>query len=187
MPSTQKLALLAAACAIGAGCCTVPETGKYFDRRTPMSALLGFAYAIEVGDWGWAFETLDRRSREEVGSPFRLRMAAVLEEEPEIGVSVRELITEAIRYRLPPEFPPVPDPGTALIEIIYAEPGCDRATDGNGANDAATGDELPPAAPRPEDVRIFLGVLMVREEGEWRVDLVRTLQRNYSDQVAGAR
>ena len=80
-----------------------PRVDRYFHRSTPMSALLGFAYAIDANDWNYAFESLDAQAREAVETPFRLRIAVGFEDDPDTGLSVRETIIRSDRVPCEPK------------------------------------------------------------------------------------
>lgn len=140
-----------------AGCChsVIPDVEKYFDRTTSTSALLGFVYAVETGNWDYAFASLDSSSRKAIETPDRLDWAVYLGRDPDFDLPLRDVIVESIRWRSPP----MPYDGRAdvhIAEVVYVDP--------------ETDEEL-----------IFLDIYLVMEEGAWRVDLMTTIQRNYGD------
>ena len=140
------------------GCCLsggAPDPGKYFHRREPMDALLGFAYAVETGYWDYAFESLDSESREKAESPGRLRLGAWIEREPTTGRTIQELVAGAIRHRTAPQ---VEAPNVRSVDVAYSS----EETE----------------AFEPE---ILLRIFLVREEGEWFVDFLYTAYFNFRD------
>jgi hypothetical protein len=151
-----RFTLLAGAM-LAAGCRTVPDVAKYFDRDTPMSALLGFVYAIETRNWAYAYESLTRATQEKI-TPGQLHLAVLLAKDPTFEIPIRRIITEAIRLRDPPEFPA---PEFATIEVWYV---------GRAARGILT--------------RMKIVVWLRREatsEGDrrWRIDLLTTLSELY--------
>lgn len=144
------------------GCfCSPPAVDKYFDRRTPTSALLGLAYSVEIGNWDYAYQSLNLETRAQIESPLALEIYSLWAEDPDFGINVRDLITEAIAVRFPPEaYGGRVD--VVVIRIWYP-------------------DEETPELPKVE-----LSVFLQIEEGEWRVDLLRTLAHTYPDQLQPA-
>ena len=154
--STLPAGLLAV---LVAGCCTTaPSVEKYFDRRTPLSAFLGFAYAIETGSWTYALESLDDASREEIGSTTRLWAATKVLKDPDFGIPIGQIITQAVWHREDPE----PWRGRADLRTITVH-----------YTDDPHGDF---------DPKISLIIVMILQEGEWKVDLLNTIALNYPDQ-----
>ncbi len=142
------------------GCCAFsasrPDVGKYFNRRTAESALLGFVYSIEVGEWEYAFASLDSESQRLAVSPTRLLLAAHLEEDPDFKVSVRDVLTGSIRFRSVPDSA---GPGVQRIELNYTDT---------------------PAVEDPIFLISFTAIL-IREGTEWRVDGFGTLGSNWPE------
>ena len=154
------------------GCCVggdIPDVRKYFDRRSPMSAVLGLAYSVEVADWDYAFASLSRESQEQARSPSWLMLGVLLHEDPDFGIPVYEIITEAIRRR----------------KLIFQDLRARRAQVdlrylGKDSSGTPTGIDLPihvilerpdPPADAPPARRA--------PRPEWRVDLIRTLTEVY--------
>ncbi|MBN1441445.1 MAG: hypothetical protein JXA90_02000 [Planctomycetes bacterium] len=150
---------IAIACLAAAGCCSAPPAvEKYFDRRSPTSALLGLAYSVEIGNWEYAYDSLTLETRSQIKSPLDLEIYTIWAEDPDFGIAVRDVLTTAIAVR----FPPVPVAGRADVVAIRVWYPDDEA---------------------PELPKIELSVFLQIEEGEWRVDLIRTFVVNYPEQV----
>src|SRR5690606_36238035 len=129
---------------LAAGCGTSPPPADLvFARDDPERAFRGFVYAMETGDWDWAFETLDRESRKGFSWPFWVKWGVLIEKVPEIDRPIYDVIVESVRYIVQTIRDPRA-PNQAAIEIVYME------------KDAETGEYLPRAT-----VLLFL----LREEG----------------------
>jgi len=88
--------------ASSAGCASCPKAEKVFDRADPHNALAAFAYAVETGEYRYAYDTLTPKSRDLITfSKFRFALRWGLSAElPDVGeVSIRELIVESKRTR----------------------------------------------------------------------------------------
>ena len=81
-----------------ASCCTTPpKASKFFSRSTCKEALRGFVYAVDVGEWDYAFESLASASREEIGSPLRFQIAVNYLKDPIFkDISLYKLISESV-------------------------------------------------------------------------------------------
>lgn len=147
------------ALAVLAGCASgsPPPVELLFDRDDPESALLGCVYAMETGDWEWAFETLDQESREAIGSPFWFKWGTMLEDVPDIGRPIYDVVVEAIRFRVRTV---AMGENRRAIEVFYMEP------------DPVSGEYFP---------RLTVEVILVFQEGGWRLDLLRTASLNFGD------
>jgi hypothetical protein len=121
---------------------------------------------MEIGDWDFAFESIDARSREAIGGPFMLYLGTELESVPDTQISIRHAIVEAVRYRRGVESSPR---GGRSIEIFYVP-----------AEPTPEGDFLPEVA-----VTVFLardedrGGNGDENDAPWRLDLLRTGQYNF--------
>ena len=145
------------------GCCITPAPAeKFFDRTSPVEALRGFVYAVDVQQWEYAHESLSAESREEI-SVFRLEWAVRLAEinfydaasgeEKALEVSLYELISNS------------------LERVKRHEPRYRAERDGTMSmlvRTKARDDDMPIAF----DVRIYF----VREDDDWRVDLLKSLR-----------
>ena len=118
---------------------------------------------VEVGNWEYAFESLNSSSRERIESAFRLRWGVTLSDDPDFGIPARELLVESIRYR---KLVAQDDAaGVAKVLLTYIGPD-------------ATGSEVVSQIP------VFLDREPVPaadpdqpERREWFVDLVGSLQQ----------
>ncbi len=100
------------------GCCHVPRADRYFDRGDAFITVNGFVYAIEIGEWGFAYDSLTERSKKLFTfSLFKLALRFNAEV-PEIEVPIRDLIVGAERKRFRLE----ESPRRAEWEVIYAHP-----------------------------------------------------------------
>ena len=133
-----------------------PEAEKYFDREDPLSALKGFAYAVEAKQWDYAYESLTASTREEIGD-LRFRAAISFMNDPIGGVSIRQLITSVIRWA-----PLSETRNRALVRIVS------KGRKGDGRL-----------------VVRALDVELLREDGEWRLDLVATAESLARHAAAG--
>ena len=94
-----RTALLSIPCAlVVASCCTtLPRASKFFSRDTCKESLRGFVYAVDVGEWDYAFESLTLGSREEIGSPLRFQIAVNYLKDPIFkDISLYKLISESV-------------------------------------------------------------------------------------------
>jgi hypothetical protein len=144
-------ALLAACCGCFLnGCCAPPgpPAGKFFDRRTVAGTLKGFVYAVDTHQWGYAYESLTASTRNEVG---KLKFTAVIRflEAPDCDVALYDLISNALELRSAPQFA-----GSDEARILVISQGRDS-----------------------NDTLVFVEVFLYfrLEEGEWRIDLLRSL------------
>jgi hypothetical protein len=99
--STLAAAAVRLALVLGAGgCCThVPRVTSYFDRGDPLTAVNGFVYAVEVGDWEFAYQSITEESKKLItATKFKWALRFNVEV-PEIKAGIRDLITHADRKR----------------------------------------------------------------------------------------
>lgn len=144
-------ALLVACCGgfLG-GCCAPPgpPAGKFFDRLTVPGTLKGFVYAVDTHQWDYAYESLTASTRQEVG---KLKFTAVIRflEAPECDVALYDLISNALELRSGTQFA-----GRDEARILVISQGRDS-----------------------NDTLVFVEVFIYfrLEEGEWRIDLLRSL------------
>jgi hypothetical protein len=148
-----RIAVLAAVSSAGACCVAPPPAEKFFDRKSIVGAFKGFVYGIDAEQWDYALESLSASSRAEVGSTFRLRIAIRLKDPVFREVAMYDLISDSVRhYGLPRE---------------------------EGDHEGARG--LLRVAPRVENRKGSLtaytvDLVFVKEEGEWRLDLLESLR-----------
>jgi len=84
---------------LAAGCHCTPPAGKYFDRGSPFNTISGFAYAIDAGQWGFAYDCLTASSRKLYSyTKFMIALRFNLEV-PHLEVPIRDLILTADRQR----------------------------------------------------------------------------------------
>ena len=95
----------AAALILGACCSAPPPAEKYFDLLIPFNTLSGFAYAIDAGQWRFAYDCLTPESKK-LYSYTRFKFAMrfnvdvpVDPENPKVTVPIRDLIIGSDRYR----------------------------------------------------------------------------------------
>lgn len=132
---------------------------KYFPDDAPESALVGFVFAVETGDWDIAYSRLSATSREKIG-PFQFKYGLPLYKDPRTGITVLEIITESIHDRsLIPRVPGQPD-NLARIQVNY------YGKDTKGR------------------IAAYLVVIYLVDEREagsdvpaWRIDLLKTAER----------
>ncbi len=133
------------------GCCGVPPppAEKFFNRTSPLETLRGFVYAVDAHQWGYAYDSLNSSSREEVGF-LKFQVAILYLNDPVEGkVALFDLISNSI-YRKTPARPVGPD--TAAVTVVT------HARDENGQT---TYYEAP--------------LLFQLEQGEWHFDLVGSI------------
>src|SRR5512137_311180 len=97
----RGLAVVAALlCAGLAGCCaTVPLAERYFDRQAPFDTVNGFAYAVETGQYDFAYDSMTEGSQEKITrTKFKIGLM-INYEAPEVKIPVRDLIAGARRER----------------------------------------------------------------------------------------
>jgi hypothetical protein len=152
--TARRLAVLAvASCA--AGCCVAPPPAeKFFDRKSCVGAFKGFVYGVDAEQWEYAFESLSASSRAEIGSTFRLRVAVKHLRDPVFrDVSMYDLISDSVRhYGLPRE---------------------------DGDHEGARGSlrVAPRVANRQGGITAYaVDLIFVKEEREWRLDLMESLR-----------
>ena len=134
-----------------AGCCGVPPppAEKFFNRTSPLETLRGFVYAVDAHQWGYAYDSLTGSSREEVGF-LKFQVAVLYLDDPVEGqVALFDLISNSI-YRKTPARPAGPD--MAAMTVVT------HARDDRG-----------------KPVYFEAQLLFHYEEGEWRFDLLRSL------------
>ena len=159
------------------GCCLSGSADldieKYYPRNGPLSAVAGTVLAVELGNWNYAFDSLSTSSREQVGSPTRLMIAVLLLKDPHLGITARDLVTEAIRHRILVSR----DDRAGIFTEMW-----ERLTYyGNDAEGLPYGSDIP----------VYLHLEVVATPGdetshtatdagtEWRVDLVTSLIQLY--------
>ena len=93
----RALAAVPFALLITSCCTTPPKAAKFFSRETCRDSLRGFVYAVDVGEWDYAFESLTEGSREEIGSPLRFQVAVTYLKDPIFkDISLYKLISECV-------------------------------------------------------------------------------------------
>ena len=102
-PACATIPAAAAALALvllAGGCCShVPRAASYFDREDSLTTVNGFVYAIEVGDWEFAYQSITEESRKLITyTKFKWALRFNVEV-PEIKVGIRDLIIDADRKR----------------------------------------------------------------------------------------
>lgn len=131
-----------------AGCCVpTPRAENYFDREEPLSALKGFAYAVEAQQWDYAYQSLNQGTREEIGH-WKFRVAIEFLNDPIGDVSIYTLITNVFLW-----VPLARNGDHARVQIVS------RGIRPNG---------------RP--VVRALDVMLSLEDGEWYLDLLATAE-----------
>jgi len=155
--SATSTVLLLAVLAAGCAHCPVPE--RIFDRADPHNALTAFAYAVETGDYRFAYDTLTPKSRELITfSKFRFALRWGLSA-PELGnVSIRKLIVDSKRKRSQYR----KDPRHVGVEVEYLE--------GTEVIKALIWLEREPEAEAETLERIPI----------WRLDLKETFEQNWT-------
>jgi len=148
-----RLAAIAIVSCAGACCVTPPPAGKFFDRKSCVGTFKGFVYGIDAEQWDYAFQSLSASSREEVGSTFRLRIAIKLRDPVFKQVTMYDLISDSVRHY-----------GLAREE---------------GDHEGARG--MLRVAPRVADDKgrltaYTVDLIFVKEENEWRLDLMESLR-----------
>lgn len=140
-----------AACGILASCCStpVPPADRYFDRHSVSGTMRGFVYAIDTHQWAYAYESLTAGSREEVGR-LRFEVAIRFLSEPRTKVPLYDLISSALDIRGRPRYSPLGE--LALVKVVA------RGRDDDG-----------------KLILIPVYLHFAREDGEWRLDLLRSL------------
>jgi hypothetical protein len=146
-------AAIAASLTLAGGCSLFcrrcPEPDKYFSRRFPVSALMRFVYSVEVRDWDDAYESLTPSSREKI-TRLQLQFGLPFLKEPQTGIPVLEIITESIRRW---SVRSTEDADVTVVEVLYQ---------GHGRGGVY--------------VELHIPVYLLREGGEWRVDVVKTAE-----------
>jgi hypothetical protein len=142
---------IAAATGLG-GCCGVPPppAEKFFDRTSPEATLKGFVYAVDAHQWGYAYESLSKSTRDEIGA-VKFQVAIRYLREPETDVPLFDLISNALELRRP-------EGSTSEVERVLVV--ISKGHDSGGTLVFVK-------------VRIYFGL----EDGEWRLDLMRSLGR----------
>ena len=148
----RRSALAAIPCTLViASCCTTPpKAGKFFSRDNCKESLRGFVYAVDVGEWDYAFESLTLGSREEIGSPLRFQIAVNYLKDPIFkDISLYKLISESVPNH--GEEQRLGDRGSIIVTPFVKD----------------------------EDGRITffkVPLLFLREDEEWRLDLLGSLE-----------
>jgi len=127
---------------LSAGCCvTPPPADKYFDRSSASDTLRFFQYAVETGQYQFAYQCLDSESRERVSEgsfEASIRWARV---EALDGSHMWRVIADAFRV---PEVERIPgDPEARWVTLVHFR----------------------------EDDTYEISLRIAPEEGEWRIDL----------------
>ena len=93
-----------AALLLGA-CCTTPPAERYFDRLDAFNTVNAFAYAVDTGQWAFAYDCLTPESKKlftftkfKLALRFNIKVP-VDPENPKAEVPIRDLITGAERNR----------------------------------------------------------------------------------------
>lgn len=133
------------------GCCSppCPPPGKFFDRADPVSTLKGFVYAVDTYQWDYAYESLTRGTRDEVGAT-KFQVVIRFLEEPSSGVPLFDLISSALDLRDDPQLALGGDESRILVIS-------------KGRNSGG------------QVVYFEVFVYFRREDDEWRLDLLRSL------------
>jgi hypothetical protein len=133
------------------GCCSppCPPAAKFFDRQDPVSTLKGFVYAVDTHQWDYAYESLAKGTRDEVG-PTKFQVVIRFLEEPESGVALFDLISNALDLRSDPEYGVGRDEARILV--------ISKGRDSSG-----------------KTVYFEAFIYLRREDDEWRLDLLRSL------------
>jgi len=97
-----KMAAVAAALTglAAAGCCTpVILAGRYFDALDPFTAVNGFVYAVETGQYDFAYDLMSEDSKAALSrTKFKLGLMFNYKSD-EVKIPIRDLILGAERYR----------------------------------------------------------------------------------------
>ena len=136
---------------LNACCNPAPRGEKFFwPDEGPRQALRGFVYGVEAGQWNYSYSLLDERSRSEYES-FELELAVLILEDPVSGLSVYDIITNALSRRGKIE----ESDRRATIQVVSKSP------NPNNPNNS---------------IRRRLRVFFTKEGDEWRLDLVGTFE-----------
>lgn len=136
---------------LNACCNPAPRGEKFFwPDESPRQALRGFVYGVEAGQWNYSYSLLDERSRSEYES-FELELAVLILEDPVSGLSVYDIITNALSRRGKIE----ESDRRATIQVVSKSP------NPNNPNNS---------------IRRRLRVFFTKEGEEWRLDLVGTFE-----------
>lgn len=81
-----------------AGCCSIPEAGRYFDLHDPWTTVNAFVYAVEAGQWDFAYSCLTDESQEAIEKT-RFKLFLLFGEHPDFGIPLQDIILEARRDR----------------------------------------------------------------------------------------
>jgi hypothetical protein len=146
------------------GCSGTPKRDrdilqKYFPDDSPVSALVGFIFAVETSSWDSAYSRLSASSREKINS-FKFKYGLPLVKDPRTGIPVVEIITGAITDRA--LLPQVPGQSKNISRVQLNYYGKD--SDGRLAAYLVVvylTDERKPGA----------------EEAVWKIDLLRTAEK----------
>jgi hypothetical protein len=88
-----------AVCLIASGCCSAPLAERYFDRQEAFDSLQGFAYAVDAGQYRFAYESLTPESQKQISfSRFKLALRWNVNV-PEVKVPIRDLVLKSERQR----------------------------------------------------------------------------------------
>lgn len=152
---TSPVLLAVSFSAVLSSCCAppAPQPGKFFDRGDPTSTLKGFVYAVDTYQWDYAYQSLTKADRKEIG-PLKFRVAIFLKDPAWHAVSVFDIISNSLERRTRPQ---MPGDGRAYIRVTS------KVRDSKGL------------------LLFFVATLsFLEEEGEWRIDFIDTL-RSFSD------
>jgi hypothetical protein len=141
-------------------CCSLPPppAGKFFERGDPTSTLKGFVYAVDTHQWDFAYQSLTEASRKEIG-PLKFQVAIRFLKDPVWHeVLVFDIISNALERRTKPE---IAGDGRAFIRVVS---------------------KVRDAKNRPVYFPAMLSFL--KEEGEWRLDLLDSLRALNEDPPA---
>lgn len=146
---------LAALTLVVAGCCaTVPRAEKYFDRSSPRECVRMFRYAVDSKQYDAAYDCLVdgfRARYSERDFSLAVRYGRIDD------LKIRELIVESAQDRREDSVPGLPPADARWVTLIYLVDPDDPATE------------------------VFAhSLLVVREDGEWRIDPEKVRQ-DYRD------
>ena len=143
-----------------AGCCSVaPRADKFFHRNSPEESIRMFRYAVEAGQWEFAYACLTTELQEQYSE---LELSLMVRFGSQQGKNLRDLIENALQ--LPGSHAiPGADPALARsVTVVFFEDPDDPATDS------------------------YEQALFLAKEGrEWRIDLTKdpALMQNFSGEL----
>ncbi len=109
--STKKRSGRARSAAVGAlmlpilallgGCRSCPLAERYFDLQTPYNTLNGFVYAVDAGQWDFAYTCVSSEDRETYDiTPFEMEVGLnFIFKHPRWGIPLKRIILDAERSR----------------------------------------------------------------------------------------